>query len=222
MTSDPRTIRLAIAGVGNCASSLRAGPRVLQGRRSRPSGCPASCTSCSAATTSATSRSWPRSTSTPTKVGLDVGKAIFAGQNNTIKFAEVPDLGVTVLRGPTLDGFGKYYRQVCRGVAGRARRRRRRRCATPGADVLVSLPAGRLRAGAEALRPGLPRRRRRLRQRHPGVHRLRPGVGREVRRTPACRSSATTSRARSAPPSSTASSPACSRTAAWRSTTRTS
>ena len=43
------------------------------------------------------------------------------------------------------------------------------------------VPPGRLRAGAEALRAGLPRRRRRVRQRHPGVHRLRPRVGGEVR-----------------------------------------
>jgi myo-inositol-1-phosphate synthase len=46
------------------------------------------------------------------KVGLDLGKAIAAGQNNTIQFCQVPDLGVTVLRGPTFDGFGEYYRQV--------------------------------------------------------------------------------------------------------------
>jgi myo-inositol-1-phosphate synthase len=46
------------------------------------------------------------------KVGLDLGKAISAGPNNTIKFADVPHLGVTVLRGPTFDGFGEYYRQV--------------------------------------------------------------------------------------------------------------
>src|SRR6478735_10775767 len=46
------------------------------------------------------------------KVGLDIGKAIFAGQNNTIRFAQVGDLGVTVRRGPTLDGLGKYYRQT--------------------------------------------------------------------------------------------------------------
>jgi len=45
-----------------------------------------------------------------TKVGLDLSKAIFAGHNNTIRFAEVGDLGVTVSRGPTLDGLGKYYR----------------------------------------------------------------------------------------------------------------
>jgi myo-inositol-1-phosphate synthase len=45
------------------------------------------------------------------KVGLDLGKAIFAGPNNTIRFAPVADLGVAVERGPTLDGLGKYYRQ---------------------------------------------------------------------------------------------------------------
>jgi myo-inositol-1-phosphate synthase len=47
-----------------------------------------------------------------TKVGQDVGKAIWAGQNNTVRFANVGDLGVAVQRGPTLDGLGKYYREV--------------------------------------------------------------------------------------------------------------
>jgi len=46
------------------------------------------------------------------KVGLDLGKAIFAGQNNTIRFATVGDLGVEVRRGPTLDGLGLYYRET--------------------------------------------------------------------------------------------------------------
>ena len=46
------------------------------------------------------------------KVGLDASKALFAEINNTIKFAEIPHLGVEVMRGPTLDGFGEYYRQV--------------------------------------------------------------------------------------------------------------
>src|SRR5436853_7890218 len=46
------------------------------------------------------------------KVGLDVGKAIFSGQNNTIRFAPVGELCVTVQRGPTFDGLGKYYRQT--------------------------------------------------------------------------------------------------------------
>jgi myo-inositol-1-phosphate synthase len=46
------------------------------------------------------------------KVGLDLGKAIGASQNNTIRFADVPELGVPVLRGPTFDGLGRYYREL--------------------------------------------------------------------------------------------------------------
>jgi myo-inositol-1-phosphate synthase len=44
------------------------------------------------------------------KVGKDLSEAIWAGPNNTIKFSDVPELGVTVQRGPTLDGLGEYYR----------------------------------------------------------------------------------------------------------------
>ncbi len=76
------------------------------------------------------------------KVGLDVAKAILAGQNNTIRFADVPDLGVNVLRGPTFDGLGQYYREAIVespaapvDVAAVLRE--------SGADVLVSyLPVG--------------------------------------------------------------------------------
>ena len=47
------------------------------------------------------------------KVGLDLSEAIFAGQNNTLKFVEgdVPGLGVEVMRGMTHDGLGKYLSQ---------------------------------------------------------------------------------------------------------------
>jgi myo-inositol-1-phosphate synthase len=76
------------------------------------------------------------------KVGLDVGKAIFSGQNNTIRFASVGELGVQVLRGPTLDGLGSFYRETIEespaeavDVAQVLRE--------SGADVLVSyLPVG--------------------------------------------------------------------------------
>jgi len=103
------TIRLAIAGVGNCASSLVQGLAyyrdaeptdqvpglmhvTLGGYHIRDIEVVAAFDVDAA------------------KVGLDVAKAIFAGQNNTIRFASVADLGVTVQRGPTLDGLGKYYR----------------------------------------------------------------------------------------------------------------
>ncbi len=43
------------------------------------------------------------------KVGRDVSEAIFASENNTIKFSDVPPTGVHVQRGHTYDGLGKYY-----------------------------------------------------------------------------------------------------------------
>jgi myo-inositol-1-phosphate synthase len=46
------------------------------------------------------------------KVGKDLSEAINASENNTIKIADVPTLGVEVQRGPTLDGLGKYYRMT--------------------------------------------------------------------------------------------------------------
>jgi myo-inositol-1-phosphate synthase len=46
------------------------------------------------------------------KVGKDLSEAIFSSGNNTPKFCEVPSLGVKVSRGPTLDGLGKYLQQV--------------------------------------------------------------------------------------------------------------
>jgi myo-inositol-1-phosphate synthase len=46
------------------------------------------------------------------KVGKDLSEAIFAGQNNTLKFdTEVPHLGIEVMRGMTHDGLGKYLSQ---------------------------------------------------------------------------------------------------------------
>ena len=76
------------------------------------------------------------------KVGKDLSEAINASENNTIKICDVPTLGVEVQRGPTLDGLGKYYRETFEESA-----------AEPvdvvqalkdsGADVLVSyLPVG--------------------------------------------------------------------------------
>src|ERR1051326_6629891 len=46
------------------------------------------------------------------KVGKDLSEAILSEPNNTIRFADVPPSGVFVQRGPTLDGRGQYYRQI--------------------------------------------------------------------------------------------------------------
>jgi myo-inositol-1-phosphate synthase len=107
-----KEIRVAIAGVGNCASSL------LQGVEYYKDATPGETVPglmhvemggyhvrdvnvvCAFDVDSS-------------KVGQDLSKAIFAGQNNTIKFSDVPETGVQVLRGPTLDGWGKYYKETC-------------------------------------------------------------------------------------------------------------
>jgi myo-inositol-1-phosphate synthase len=46
------------------------------------------------------------------KVGFDLAEAINSSENNTIKIADVPPTGVTVQRGSTLDGLGRYYRET--------------------------------------------------------------------------------------------------------------
>jgi myo-inositol-1-phosphate synthase len=46
------------------------------------------------------------------KVGLDLADAIWASENNTIKFSTVENTGVSVERGVTLDGLGKYYKET--------------------------------------------------------------------------------------------------------------
>src|SRR5512138_53839 len=46
------------------------------------------------------------------KVGMDLAEAIVASENNTIKLTDVPPTGVQVQRGPTFDGLGQYYREI--------------------------------------------------------------------------------------------------------------
>jgi myo-inositol-1-phosphate synthase len=52
------------------------------------------------------------------KVGKDLSDAIWSGQNNTLKFAEVPSLGVEVMRGMTHDGLGKYLKEKIQKAPG--------------------------------------------------------------------------------------------------------
>jgi len=134
-------IRVAIAGVGNCASSLVQGIEYYRN---------ADVTETVPGLMHVTLGGYhvgdvefvAAFDVDATKVGLDLGKAIFAGQNNTIRFASVGDIKVTVQRGPTYDGLGQYYRQTIEespaepvDVAQVLR--------DVGADVLVSyLPVG--------------------------------------------------------------------------------
>ncbi len=52
------------------------------------------------------------------KVGRDLSRAIWAGQNNTVKFSDVPKLGVEVKRGMTHDGLGKYLKEKIKPAPG--------------------------------------------------------------------------------------------------------
>ena len=52
------------------------------------------------------------------KVGLDLSEAIWAGPNNTVKFTDVPRLGVKVQRGMTHDGIGKYVADLVQKAPG--------------------------------------------------------------------------------------------------------
>ncbi|MDN6387173.1 MAG: inositol-3-phosphate synthase, partial [Corynebacterium sp.] len=110
-SQDTNTIKLAIAGIGNCATSL------LQGLEFY--------------------KDTPDDDTVPglmhvrfgdyhvrdielvaaydvdaDKVGKDVAAATESGQNCTIKICDLPELGITVRRGHTADGLGKYYRET--------------------------------------------------------------------------------------------------------------
>ncbi len=115
--SGPNKVRVAIIGVGNCASSFVQGIEYYKDA--------------------------PEDSEVPglmhvnlggyhvhdiefsasfdvvaSKVGLDLSKAIFANPNNTIKFADVPKLNVPVHRGMTHDGLGKYLKMVVEKASG--------------------------------------------------------------------------------------------------------
>ena len=104
-------IRVAIAGVGNCASSLIQGIEYY--RNADPQDTVPGLMHVTLGGYHVSDVEFVAAFDVDAaKVGLDLGKAIFSGQNNTIRFASVGELGITVQKGPTLDGLGKYYRQT--------------------------------------------------------------------------------------------------------------
>jgi myo-inositol-1-phosphate synthase len=112
-----KKVRVAIIGVGNCASSLVQGVEFYRNAKSSDrvpglmhvnlGGYHIRDIEFSAAFDVVEG-----------KVGLDLGEAVFAYPNNTIKFAEVPKLGVPVERGMTHDGIGKYLAQKVKKAKG--------------------------------------------------------------------------------------------------------
>ena len=106
------TIRLAIAGVGNCASSLVQGIEYY--RDADPADAVPGLMHVELGGYHVRDIEVVAAFDVDaSKVGLDVAKAIHDGRNNTIRFSEVPELGILVQRGPTLDGFGEFYTQEC-------------------------------------------------------------------------------------------------------------
>ncbi len=131
-------IKVALAGVGNCASAIIQGVQYYS-ERGQDEGL----------------TYWKVGGYTPEdiefvaafdvsakKVGKDLSQAIFQAPNNTAKICEVPKLGVQVKKGPLLDGLGKYLKDVV-PVAGQKEEDVAEELKGSGAEVLVNyLPVG--------------------------------------------------------------------------------
>ncbi len=131
-------IKVAIAGVGNCASALVQGLHYYS-KEGAEEGL----------------TYWDVGGYTPKdiefvaafdvnskKVGKDLSQAIFQSPNNTLKISDVPRLDVRVKKGPLLDGIGKYLKEVV-SVSGEPEEDVARELKDTGAEVLVNyLPVG--------------------------------------------------------------------------------
>ncbi len=148
-------IKVAIAGVGNCASAIVQGIQYYS-QHGRDDGL----------------TYWKVGQYTPDdiefvaafdvssrKVGKDLSQAIFQPPNNTLKIAKVPKMGVEVKKGPVLDGLGKYLKDVV-PVSPKAEENVVEELDRSGAEILVNyLPVGSTQAShsyaESALKAGL-------------------------------------------------------------------
>ncbi|KAD4059736.1 inositol-3-phosphate synthase [Arthrobacter yangruifuii] len=109
MSENP--IRVAIVGVGNCAASLVQGVQYY--RSADPNETVPGLMHVKFGDYHVNDVQFVAAFDVDSKkVGLDLADAIGASENNTIKIADVPQTGITVQRGHTLDGLGKYYRET--------------------------------------------------------------------------------------------------------------
>ncbi len=105
------TVRVAIVGVGNCASSLVQGVRYYAD--AEPGDDVPGLMHVDLGGYHVRDLEFVAAFDVDAKkVGRDLSEAIFASENNTVRFADVPPLGVEVQRGPTLDGIGSYYAET--------------------------------------------------------------------------------------------------------------
>jgi len=135
-------IRVAIAGVGNCASALVQGLRYYS-MKGPDEGL----------------TYWDVGGYTPKdiefvaafdvnskKVGKDLSQAIFQRPNNTVKITEVPKMDIRVKKGPVLDGIGKYLKEVV-AISDESEQDVAQELKDSGAEVLVNyLPVGSTKA----------------------------------------------------------------------------
>jgi myo-inositol-1-phosphate synthase len=135
-------IKVAVAGVGNCASAIIQGVHYYT-ERGEDDGM----------------TYWKVGGYTPEdiefvaafdvssrKVGKDLSKAVFEKPNNTLKITDLPQLGVEVKKGPVMDGIGRYLKDVIPVKAGQevdvAEELK-----SSGAEILVNyLPVGSTKA----------------------------------------------------------------------------
>ncbi len=105
------SVRVAIVGVGNCATSLIQGVQYY--RDADPAGSVPGLMHVKFGDYHVSDIEFVAAFDVDAKkVGFDLSEATQASENNTIKITDVPPLGITVQRGPTLDGLGKYYQQT--------------------------------------------------------------------------------------------------------------
>ena len=115
--SDNKKVRVAIIGVGNCASSLVQGVNFYKDAKEDEQ-VPGIMHVNLAGYHIRDIEFTAAFDVVDTKVGIDVSEAIFAYPNNTYKFADVPPMNVTVSRGMTHDGLGKYLSQILKKAPG--------------------------------------------------------------------------------------------------------
>jgi myo-inositol-1-phosphate synthase len=105
------SVRVAIVGVGNCATSLIQGVHFY--RDADPAGSVPGLMHVQFGDYHVSDVEFVAAFDVDAKkVGFDLADATQASENNTITICDVPPLGITVSRGPTMDGLGKYYRET--------------------------------------------------------------------------------------------------------------
>jgi len=105
------SVRVAIVGVGNCASSLIQGVEYY--RNADPTDRVPGLMHVTFGDYHVSDVKFVAAFDVDAKkVGMDLAEAIVASENNTITLCDVPPTGVTVQRGPTFDSLGQYYREI--------------------------------------------------------------------------------------------------------------